>query len=126
MLEDSETPAGAAASGPAHLPAAGSGPLRARLNEVTSRLERVRAERDEFRRRAERLQTELQVLRTAPPGRAVPPGKVLVDEAAYEDLRRAKRDLVRLLRRLGRPPLGWVLRRQKGYRHLRERWLREG
>lgn len=122
MPEDIETPAGAAAPGLPHLPAAESGPLRSRLKEVTSRLERVRGERDEFRRLSERLLNELQALRTAPPGS----GKVLVDDAAYEDLRRAKRDLVRLLRRLGRPPLGWVLRRQKGYRQLRERWLREG
>lgn len=127
MPEDSEAPAEAAAqAGRRGRPAGETGPLRARLKEVTSRLERVRGERDEYRSRAERLQTEVQVLRTAPPARAVPPGKLLVDEAAYEELRQAKRDLVRLLRRLGRSPLGWVLRRQKGYRRLRQRWLREG
>ena len=49
-----------------------------------------------------------------------------MDQEAHEELRQAKRDLVRLLRRLGRPPMGWMLRRQKGYRRLRQRWLREG
>lgn len=96
--------------------------LRTRLKEVTARLDRTRRERDEYRRQLDHLRTGTP----APPGAAVPPGKVLVDQEAHEELRQAKRELVRLLRRLGRPPMGWVLRRQKGYRRLRQRWLREG
>ncbi|RQW80048.1 MAG: glycosyltransferase, partial [Geobacter sp.] len=117
MPEDSEVPAGPAPRvGRGERPAGEAGPLRARLKETTVRLERVRGERDQYRSRAARLQTELQVLRATPPAAAIPPGKVLVDQESLEELRRAKRDLVRLLRRLGRPPLGWVLRRQSGYR----------
>lgn len=37
---------------------------------------------------------------------------------------RAERDLVWLLRRLEKPPLGWLLTRRKGFRKLRDRWLR--
>jgi len=40
-----------------------------------------------------------------------------------EDPRRAQWDLVWLLRRLEKPPLGWVLSRRKGFRNLRDRWL---
>jgi chromosome segregation ATPase len=127
MPEDSEAPAGAAARANREEPPAGEADLlRARLKETTSRLERVRRERDDYRTRVEHLQAELQGLRQAPAPAAVASGKVLVDQESHEELRRAKRDLVRLLRRLGRPPLGWVLHRQKGYRRLRERWLREG
>lgn len=126
MPEDSEGPASPAArAGRGGRPAGEAGPLRARLKETTERLERLRAERDEYHHRATRLQNELQVVRAAHLS-ATPPGKVLVDQETLDELRRAKRDLVRLLRRLGRPPLGWVFRRQKGYRRLRERWLREG
>ena len=89
---------------------------------MTARLDRARRERDEYRSQLDHLQTGTP----APPGAPAPPGKVLVDQEAHEELRQAKRDLVRLLRRLGRPPMGWVLRRQKGYRRLRQRWLREG
>jgi hypothetical protein len=96
--------------------------LRTRLKEVTARLDRTRRERDEYRRQLDQLRSGAPVAT----GAVAPAGKVLVDQEAYEDLRQAKRDLVRLLRRLGRPPLGWVLRRQKGYRRLRRRWLREG
>lgn len=93
-----------------------------------ARLDKVRRERDEYKRQVQELKAQL--LARAPGAGAgaggAPPGKVLVDQEDYEELRLAKRDLVRLLRRLGRPPLGWVLRRQKGYRRLRQRWLREG
>ena len=84
-------------------------------------------ERDEYRSQWDHLRTGLSAPLVAPaPTASVPAGKVLVDQEAHEELRQAKRDLVRLLRRLGRPPIGWVLRRQKGYRRLRQRWLREG
>jgi glycosyltransferase involved in cell wall biosynthesis len=100
--------------------------VRARLREVAARLERAERENGELQSRLEHLQAELRSRPVVPLPAAVPAGKVLVDQAAHEDLRQAKRDLVRLLRRLGRPPFGWVLRRQKGYRRLRQRWLREG
>jgi hypothetical protein len=108
-----------------------AGVLRTRLKEATARLERIRRERDEYRSQVDHLRTELAARPVSAPfpgpvAGAVPPGKVLVDHERHEELRQAQRDLVRLLRRLGRPPLGWVLRRQKGYRRLRKRWLREG
>ena len=99
-----------------------AGVLRTRAKETTTRLERLRRERDEYRLQADTLRAKLAALEAA----AVPPGKVLLDRERHEELRQARRDLVRLLRRLGRPPLGWVLHRQKGYRRLRRRWLREG
>jgi glycosyltransferase involved in cell wall biosynthesis len=127
MADDNAMPA------PDAMPATSDQPLapeaeavRARLGEVTDRLERAERERDEWRSRVDNLQAELRSRPVVPLPAAVPPGKVLVDQAGHEELRQAKRDLVRLLRRLGRPPLGWVLRRQKGYRRLRKRWLREG
>lgn len=128
MADDSEAPvtAEARAEGTPGR-ARESEALRTRLKEVTARLDHTRRERDEYRSRADQLRTELQARQAAPSSRAaVPPGKVLIDQQDHEELRQAKRDLVRLLRRLGRPPLGWVLRRQKGYRRLRQRWLREG
>ena len=100
--------------------------LRTRLKETVARLEALRQERDEYRGRIEHLQAEMRSRPVVPLPSAPPAGKMLVDQAAHEELRQAKRDLVRLLRRLGRPPFGWVLRRQKGYRRLRQRWLREG
>jgi len=109
--------------------------LHTRLREAAARLDRVRQERDEYRRQADHLRAILPVeapagaappVATPAPGEVLPPGKVLVDQEGYDRLRQAQRDLVRLLRRLGRPPLGWLLRRQKGYRRLRARWLREG
>ncbi len=96
--------------------------------KLQARLDKARRERDEYKRQVHELRV---VLLARPPGAGAgaggaPPGKVLVDQKDYEELRLAKRDLVRLLRRLGRPPLGWLVRRQSGYRKLRERWLREG
>ena len=123
MADDSEAPATAEARVEGtELRARESEVLRTRLKEVTARLDRTRRERDECRSQLDHLRTGMP----APPAATVPPGKVLVDLEAHEELRQARRDLVRLLRRLGRPPMGWVLRRQKGYRRLRQRWLREG
>jgi hypothetical protein len=109
-------------------PTADAAPTTAPTGKPGARLEKVRRERDEYKRQVQELRAQLLA---RPPGvgagaGGAPPGKVLVDQEAYEELRLAKRDLVRLLRRLGRPPLGWVLHRQSGYRRLRQRWLREG
>ena len=117
---------------PAEKPGAGSTadaePATASTRKPGARLEKLRRERDEYKRQVQELRAQLLA---RPPGvgagaGGAPPGKVLLDREGYEELRLAKRDLVRLLRRLGRPPLGWVLRRQTGYRRLRQRWLREG
>jgi hypothetical protein len=128
MPDDSEAPVTAEAPAKeTELRALEAEVLRTRLKEVTARLERTRRERDEYRGQLDHLRTGLQAPSAAPaPVASAPPGKVLVDQEAHEQLRQAKRDLVRLLRRLGRPPIGWALRRQKGYRRLRQRWLREG
>jgi len=69
--------------------------------------------------------------RPQPPRPAPPPAgpveaanpQVSLPRGQHEELLRAQHDLLRLLRRLGRPPLGWILARQKGYRTLRHRWL---
>jgi len=127
MDHDADQPE-APAEQPGAGPTTGTEPAAARRNKPGARLEKVRRERDEYKRQVQELKAQL--LARAPGAGAgaggAPPGKVLVDQEGYEELRLAKRDLVRLLRRLGRPPLGWVLRRQKGYRRLRQRWLREG
>jgi len=118
----------APAEEPSAGPAAEAEPSPPRTKKPGARLEKVRRERDDYKRQVRELKAQL--LARAPGAGAgaggAPPGKVLVDQEGYEELRLAKRDLVRLLRRLGRPPLGWVLRRQKGYQRLRARWLREG
>ena len=132
MPDDCEMPVTAEARAKENeLLALEAGVLRTRVQEHTIRLERMRQERDEYRRQADQLRTELAARPAAaslpaPVTGAVPPGKVVLDHERHEELRQAQRDLVRLLRRLGRPPLGWVLHRQKGYRRLRRRWLREG
>ena len=132
MADDSEASTVAGAPAPESDPRALEAEvLRTSLKEASARLERARRERDEYRRKVDHLQTELQSKAAARAGHgpapaAAPPGRVLLEQERYDDLRQAKRDLVRLLRRLGRPPLGWVLRRQAGYRRLRQRWLREG
>lgn len=107
---------------------ADAAPATAPTRKPGARLEKLQREGDQYQRQVQELRAQLLA---RPPGVvpaavSAPPGKVLVDQQGYEELRQAKRDLVRLLRRLGRPPLGWVLRRQAGYRRLRQRWLREG
>ena len=117
-----------AAEEPGAGPTTEAEPATAPARKPGPRLEKLRRERDEYQHQAQELRAQL-LARPSGVGTAavsVPLGKVLVDEARYEELRQAKRDLVRLLRRLGRPPLGWVLHRQAGYRRLRQRWLREG
>ena len=131
MSEESQAPEPADAGAQEdELLAPEAGALRSKAKVAPSRLERVRQERDEYRRQVDHLRRELEARQAASPQpivvAPVPPGKVLVEQERYDELRQAKRDLVRLLRRLGRPPMGWVLRRQKGYRRLRQRWLREG
>ena len=126
MTQDRESPT---APGEGEAPAREAEALRIRVRELSTRLERVRLERDESRNLLAQLRHGTPPPAAAPAPTSVaqiPPGKVLVNQEELEDLRRAKRDLVRLLRRLGRPPFGWVLRRRKGYRRLRQRWLREG
>ena len=131
MSDESQAPepADAGAQGD-ELLAPEAGALRSKAKVAPSRLERVRQERDEYRRQVDHLRRELEARQAASPQPTavapVPPGKVLLEQERYDELRQAKRDLVRLLRRLGRPPLGWALRRQSGYRRLRQRWLREG
>jgi len=129
MSDESQAPEPADAQDD-ELLASQAGALRSKAKVAPSRLERVRQERDEYRRQVDHLRTELQARQAASPQPTavapVPPGKVLLEQERYDELRQAKRDLVRLLRRLGRPPLGWALRRQSGYRRLRQRWLREG
>ena len=125
-MDHDPDPPEAPAEEPGAGPTADAAP--APTGKLRARLEKVRRERDLYKRRVQELRARLLA---QPPGvgagaGGAPPGKVLVDQEAYENLRLAKRDLVRLLRRLGRPPLGWVLRRQTGYRRLRQRWLREG
>jgi hypothetical protein len=122
--DPSEVPAGEPGAGPT----ADAAPVTAPRRKPGARLEKVRRERDEYRRQVQELRAQLLARHPGVGAGAggAPPGKVLVEQKAYEDLRLAKRDLVRLLRRLGRPPLGWVLRRQSGYQRLRQRWLREG
>jgi glycosyltransferase involved in cell wall biosynthesis len=96
--------------------------------------------RSEWRQRqpAERAGTPLGL---PGPGRGQPPCRpaaepvvakaavgrqVVVDPERHEELWRAKRELLWLLRRLEKPPLGWLLSRRKGYRRLRDRWLGGG
>jgi len=127
MADDVDQSAGVPTQA-AETPGTGAGQPPGGGRKPGARLEKLRRERDEYRRQVQGLRAQLPA--RAPGAGAgaggAPPGKVVVDQEGYEELRLAKRDLVRLLRRLGRPPLGWVLRRQKGYRRLRQRWLREG
>ena len=50
-------------------------------------------------------------------------GPAVAGSPQHEDLSRAERDLIWLLRRLETPPLGWILSRRKGFRKLRNRWV---
>ncbi|MBN2114838.1 MAG: glycosyltransferase family 4 protein [Acidimicrobiia bacterium] len=127
MADDADQPVAVPAQA-AEIPGPGAGQPPGGGRKPGARLEKVRRERDDYKRQVQELRAQLLA---RPPGvgagaGGAPPGKVLLDQEGYEELRQAKRDLVRLLRRLGRPPLGWLLRRQSGYRRLRQRWLREG
>jgi len=51
--------------------------------------------------------------------------QITLARSEVERLRRADRDLRWLLTRLGTGPLGWLLRRRRGYRRLAERHLPE-
>jgi hypothetical protein len=51
--------------------------------------------------------------------------KAVLERERYEELRTAHRDLIWLLRRLSRPPLGWVMARRPGFRKLLTHWGKE-
>jgi len=70
-----------------------------------------------------RLQDEVNHLRgVIQEERAAMASKAVLDRGRYEELRTAQRDLIWLLRRLSRPPLGWVMARRAGFRKLQQRW----
>lgn len=50
-------------------------------------------------------------------------GGRLIDTDEWRRLSKADKDLKWLLRRLGRPPFGWVMRRFGGFRTLESRHL---
>ena len=97
MTQDRESPT---APGEGEAPAREAEALRIRVRELTTRLERMRLERDESRNLLAQLRHGVPPPAAAPAPTSVaqiPPGKVLVNQEELEDLRRAKRDLVRLL-----------------------------
>ncbi len=51
--------------------------------------------------------------------------KAVLERDRYERLRSAQRDLIWLLRKLSRPPLGWVMARRPGFAKLQARWREE-
>jgi hypothetical protein len=57
----------------------------------------------------------------------VSPGPQGPPDSPYQiaRLERAEMDLALLLRRLGRPPLGWLFRRRRSFRTLQARYLSE-
>lgn len=70
-----------------------------------------------------RLQDEVNHLRgVIKEERAAIAAKAVLERDRYEELRNAHRDLIWLLRRLSRPPLGWVMARRAGFRKLQRRW----
>lgn len=73
-----------------------------------------------------RLQDEVAHLRgVISEERAALAAKAVLERERYEELRTAHRDLIWLLRRLAKPPLGWVMTRRKGFRKLMRRWREE-
>lgn len=75
------------------------------------------------RGRLRNAEQELTRLRSASKKAFAPEGSVVLDEQHYRDLREAHSNLRWLLRRLGQPPFGWLLRRKAGYRALEQRWI---
>lgn len=46
-----------------------------------------------------------------------------IDSETISQLQEAERDLIYLMRRLSRPPLGWIMRLRPGFRVLQNRYL---
>ncbi len=76
------------------------------------------------------LAVEVQVVRARASGHRQEVEDLEAELAAarrqIKELDRARRDLTRLLQRLGRRPHGWLFRRLRAFRRLEERWLRDG
>jgi hypothetical protein len=73
-----------------------------------------------------RLQDEVEHLRgVIAEERSSLTSKAVLERDRYEQLRTAQRDLVWLLRKLSRPPLGWLMARRPGFRKLQVRWREE-
>jgi hypothetical protein len=73
-----------------------------------------------------RLQDEVAHLRgVIAEERSALAAKAVLERDRYEELRTAHRDLIWLLRRLSKPPLGWVMTRRGGFRKLMKRWREE-
>lgn len=86
---------------------------------------------DEDRLRLERrlalLRLENQSLRAHlaaenPGSRIAGLDDAVVPAAELETLQRARKDLRWLLKRLGRGPIGWIVRRREGFRRLEQDW----
>jgi hypothetical protein len=73
------------------------------------------------------LSLEIEALRARLAGEtdAEHPDAVLVDGERLRRLEAAQRDLKWLLERLGTGPIGFIVRRRRGYRRLIERHLTE-
>jgi chromosome segregation ATPase len=82
-----------------------------------------------LRRENDLLAVEVQVVRARASGHRQEVEDLEAELAAARrqnrELERARRDLTRLLERLGRRPQGWIFRRLRAFRRLEERWLRE-
>lgn len=73
-----------------------------------------------------RLQDEVDHLRgVIAQERADLAAKAVLERDRYERLRTAQRDLVWLLRKLSRPPFGWLMARRPGFRKVLARWREE-
>ena len=82
---------------------------------------------DQLRKENDLLAAEAQVVRARASGhrQEVEDLEAELAEARRQnkELERARRDLVRLLQRLGSRPHGWLIRRVRAFRRLEERWL---
>lgn len=80
--------------------------------------ELLRWENEHLRARIKQLQKgETKATTKAPQGMRL----VSVDE--HKELVAARQHLERVLRRLGRAPHGWIIRRTTAYKNLEQRWL---
>ncbi len=84
---------------------------------------------DRLRKENDLLALEMRVVRARSSGHRQEVEDLEVELAAARrqnrELERARRDLTRLLQRLGRRPYGWIFRRLRAFRRLEERWLRD-